>query len=196
MSPLLRNSLIGLLAFGLSAAVAGYVWTTFEFPFVIVVPAALGWYAVVFTEYGRRKAMLAALVGGATFTIAFLVAMFFALTDGSPIALTAWMSATLAAALAGAVTGLLVDGWRGVITIAAFSALGMLVATIVSGALRTLAPSAVDVVGPAQSAYFAMQIGLVGGIVGAAVGAGTSWLAAHRGSGTEETPNTNGTRAV
>ena len=158
----------------------GYVWTAFEFPFVIVVPAALGWFAVTRTDFDTRAARWAALVGGLSFTVAFLVAVFFALTDGSPIALTAWMSATLAAAAAGAAAGWVLDRGHGALAIAAFSAAGMLVATAAAGVLRVVAPSAVDAAGPAQAAYFALVIGIVGGFVGAAAGAGASWLGAHR----------------
>jgi len=177
---MLRNSLTGLLVFGLLSAAAGYVWTAFEFPFAILIPAAVGWYAVVRSDFGSRKAWWAAFVGGVSFTAAFMVAVFFALTDGSPIALTAWMSATLAAAIAGAATGWLLDGGRGALAVAGFSAAGMLVATVVAGVMRAVAPASIDVAGPAQVAYFALVLGLVGGVVGAAVGAGTSWLASHR----------------
>jgi len=189
---MLRNSLVGLAVFGVLSATAGYVWTAFEFPFAILVPAAVGWYAVVRSDFGDRKAVWAALVGGVSFTAAFLVAVFFALTDGSPIALTAWMSATLAAAVAGAATGWLLDGGRGAITVAGFSAAGMLVATVIAGVMRTVAPAGVDVAGPTQFAYFALVLGLVGGVVGAAVGAGTSWLATHRGSRSESSSTTIG----
>jgi len=176
---MLKNSLLGLAVFGLMSAAAGYVWTAFEFPFAILLPAAVGWYAVTRHDFGNRKALWAGLVGGISFTAAFLVAVFFALTDGSPIALTAWMSATLAAAVAGAATGWLLGGMRGSLAVAGFSAAGMLAATVAMGVMRAVAPDAVDVAGAAQNAYFALSIGLVGAFVGAAVGAGTSWLAAH-----------------
>jgi len=177
---MIRNSLIGLAVFGLLSAAAGYVWTAFEFPFAIVVPAAAGWYAVARTDFGRRKAMWAALVGGVTFTGAFLVATFFALSDGSPIAPAAWMSATLAAAAAGGATGWLLAGARGSGAVAAFSAVGMLGATVIAGIMRAVAPGIVDVEGPAQFAYFAAVMGLVGAFTGAAAGAGTTWAARNR----------------
>jgi len=177
---MIRNSLIGMAVFGLLAGAAGYIWTAFEFPFAILIPAAAGWYAVVRTDFGNRTALWAALAGGVTFTGAFLVAAFFALTDGSPIALSAWMGAILAAAVAGAATGWLLDGVRGSLAVAAFSAVGMLAATIVAGAMRTLAPAGVDVAGATQYAYFALTLGLVGAFMGAAAGAGTSWVARHR----------------
>jgi len=189
---MLRNSLIGLVVFGLLAGAAGYIWIAFEFPFAILVPAAAGWYAVVRSDFGNRKALWAALLGGASFTAAFIVAAFFALTDGSPIALTAWMSATLAAGVAGAVTGWLLDGARGSLAVALFSAVGMLAATVVAGFMRTVAPGAVDVEGPAQIAYFAVVLGLVGAFVGAAVGAGTSWVATHRHPTSEAASATEG----
>jgi len=190
---MLRNSLIGHAVFGLSAAAAGYIWTAFEFPFAILIPAALGWYAVVRPDYGNRKALWAALVGGVSFLGAFLLATFFALTDGSPVALTAWMSATLAAGVAGAATGWLLDGARGSLAIALFSAVGMLAATVVAGVMRTYAPGAVDVAGPTQFAYFALVLGVVGAFVGAAVGAGTSWVSTHRRTEGESSHSTIGT---
>lgn len=179
---MLRNSMIGLVVFGLASAAAGYIWTAYEFPFAIVLPAAIGWYAVTKPDFGNRTALLAALVGGVSFTGAFLVAVFFALTDGSPIALTAWMSATLAAAVAGALTGWVMDRMRGAGTMAMYSAAGMLLATTVSTLMRAAAPASVDVEGATQYAYFALVIGVVGAIVGVAVGAGSSWLAERRGS--------------
>lgn len=179
---MLRNSLTGLAVFGVLAAAAGYVWTAFEFPFAIVVPAVVGWYVVVRPDFGHRKALWAALVGGISFTVAFMFALFLALTDGSPVALSAWASAVLAAAIAGAATGWLLDGGRGSITEAGFSALGMLAATVAMGFMRSVAPAAVDVAGPSQYAYFALSIGLVGALMGAAIGAGTSWVAMHRGA--------------
>lgn len=173
---MLRNTLLGAAAFGLSAAVAGYVWTAFEFPFAIIVPAILGWYVVARMHFGHRTAMWAALLGGATFTAAFMVALFFALTDGSPVAPAPWMIATLSAVMAGAVTGALLGGWRGSRVIAAFAGGGMLLATVAAGVLRAVAPDAVDVAGQTQYLYFAGVIGLIGAIVGAATGAGVAWL--------------------
>jgi len=190
---MIRNSLIGMAVFGLMAGAAGYIWTAFEFPFAILIPAAVGWYAVTRTDFGNRTALWAALVGGVTFTGAFLVAAFFALTDGSPIALTAWMSATLAAAVAGAATGWLLDRSHGSLALAVYSAAGMLAATIVAGAMRTFAPGAVDVAGPAQYVYFALTLGLVGAFLGAAIGAGTSWVAEHRHSHSHSTSPMTGT---
>jgi len=188
---MLKNSLIGLAVFGIFSAAAGYIWSAFEFPFAILIPAAVGWYAVVRPDFGNRTALWSALVGGVSFTVAFMVATFFALTDGSPLALTAWMSAALAAAVAGAATGWVLDRIHGSMAVAAFSAAGMLAATVVAGLMRTIAPASVDVAGATQTMYFALVLGLVGGIVGAAVGAGTSWLAAHR-SARSESPSTVG----
>lgn len=173
---MLRNTLIGAAAFGLTAAAAGYIWTAFEFPFAILVPAVLGWYLVARMHYARRTAMWAALLGGATFTAAFMVAVFFALTDGSPVAPAPWMAATFAALAAGAVTGALLGGWRGSKVIALFSGAGMLLATVMTGVLRAVAPEAVDVAGQTQYLYFAGVLGIVGAIVGAAAGAGVAWL--------------------
>jgi hypothetical protein len=164
-----------------TAAVAGYLWTFFEFPFAVVLPAAIGWYAVSRGAFGGRKALFAALVGGVSFTAALLVGFAFALTDGSPIALSAWAGATLAAAVAGALTGAVLSGLRGAAVVAAFSAGGMLAATALSGVLRALAPASVDVEGPAQYAFFALMIGIIGMVVGAAIGAGVGWLKTHEG---------------
>jgi len=177
---MLRNALTGSVVFGLSAAAAGYVWTAFEFPFVIVIPAIVGSYFVT-RAFGRRKALIAGAVGGVAFTVAFLFAVFLALTDGSPVALSAWASATLAAALAGAAMGAVLRGVRGSVVMAAFSASGMLGATLVMGLVRALAPASVDVAGPAQYLYVAVALGLVGAVVGAALGAGAAWLAGQRG---------------
>lgn len=176
---MLRNALTGSVIFGLSAAAAGYVWAAFEFPFVIVVPAAVGSYFVS-RAFGRNKALVAGVVGGVAFTVAFLFAVFLALTDGSPFALSAWASATLAAALAGAAMGAVLHGVRGSVVMAAFSASGMLGATIVMGLVRTLAPPSVDVAGPAQHLYVAVALGLVGAVVGAALGTGAAWLAGSK----------------
>jgi hypothetical protein len=179
-----RNGLLGALAFGVQAAIAGYIWTAYEFPFAILLPAAIGWFVVSQPHYGSRKALWAALVGGVTFLAAFLVAVFFALTDGSPIALSAWLSAVLAAAAAGAATGWVLGRSRGALAIAGFSAVSMLVATAAVGLMRAVAPATVDVAGPTQFAYFALTIGLVGAIVGAGVGAGVAWLASRKPAGT------------
>lgn len=179
---MLRNALTGSVVFGLSAAAAGYAWTAFEFPFVIVIPAIVG-SCVVSRAFGRRKALVAGAVGGVAFTIAFLFAVFFALTDGSPVALSAWASATLAATLAGATMGAVLRGVRGSVIMAAFSASGMLGATIVMGLVRSMAPASVDVAGPTQNLYVALALGLVGVVVGAALGAGTAWLADRTAEG-------------
>jgi len=174
-----RNVIVGALAFGLTGALSGYVWTSFEFPFAILLVAAVGWYVVVRPVYGPSAAWRAALVGGVTFTAAFLGAVFLALTDGSPVALSAWLAAALAAGVAGALTGLVLEKVRGALVVGVFSAGGMLVGTALAGALRAVAPASIDVAGPAQAAYFAAVIGAVAAITGAAIGAGVSWLRSH-----------------
>ncbi len=171
-----RTMLIGGLAFGVSAAIAGYVWVAFEFPFAILLPAFVGWYSVVRGSFGMRKAVAAASVGGVTFTGLFLVAMFLALTDGSPLALAAWMAAVLAAGAAGALAGAVLDRAHGARVMSVASAAGMLVATVAAGALRLMAPAAVDTAGAAQNVYVLALLGLVGTIVGAAIGAGVKRL--------------------
>ena len=175
-----RNALVGLAVFGLLSALAGYIWTAFEFPFAIGVPAIVGWYAVTRSDFGHRTALWAGLVGGVTFTAVFIIAVFFALTDGSPLALPAWAAAVAAAAAAGALTGLLLDRGRGAIAMAGFSAVGMLVAIGIAALLRTVAPASVDVAGATQAIYFALTIGLVGAAMGAANGAGAAWVAENR----------------
>lgn len=173
---IISNALVGSMAFGVPALIAGYVWIALEFPFAIVAPAAIGWYVVSRRAYGGRTAAWAALFGGVTFTLTFIVAVFLALTDGSPFAPTAWLSATLAAGAAGAVTGWLLGRVRGALAIALFSAAGMFAAAMLAGLMRSVAPSSVDVEGFAQTAYFSIVQGLIGAIVGAAVGGGVAWL--------------------
>jgi hypothetical protein len=181
----------GVLAFGVVAAIAGYVWTAFEFPFAILLPAFVGWYAVTRLHYDNRKSLITGLVGGVSFTALFMLGVFFALTDGSPIALTAWASAALAAAAAGALTGAVLGKSKGALTLAVFSAAGMLVATIAAGLMRTVAPASVDVAGLAQSLYFAATMGIIGALVGGFIGAGVSWFKDHGsllGSGSKIVP--------
>jgi len=185
---MLRNTLVGALVFGVTGAAAAYIWTAFEFPFAIVVPAFVGWYAVIRSDFGNRKALVGGLVGGIAFTAVFMLALFFALTDGSPIALTAWVSAVFAAAVAGALTGWILGGMRPALTVAGFSATGMLAAVVVAGLLRMVAPSSVDIEGTAQFAYFALTMGVVSTIVGAASGAAVSWVKSHTLTSDASTP--------
>ncbi len=189
---MLRNTLIGAAVFGVTGTAAAYIWTAFEFPFVIAVPAFLGWYAVIRGDFGNRKALVGGLVGGLTFGV-LMVALFLALTDGSPIALTGWMSAVLAATVAGALTGAVLGGTRPALSVAGFSAAGMLVAVVAAGLLRLVAPSAIDVEGIAQYTYFALSLGVVSTIVGAASGAAVSWVKAHSATtdGPAAIPNGN-----
>lgn len=181
---MLRKSLLGALAFGLSAAAAGYLWTALEFPFALIAAGIVGWMVVTWGPYGPKKAGMAAAVGGVSFTAAFLVGIFFAITDGSPFALPAWLAAALAAAIAGAITGAVLEGRRGALVLASFSAAGMFAGEVLAGILRAFAPASVDVEGPLQYAYFALAIGLVGLATGAAIGAGIARLTGHRHEGT------------
>lgn len=174
---MLRNVIVGAVVVGVTAALAGYVWTAYEFPFAIVLPAALGWYAVSRGSFGGRRAMWAAVVGGVTFTGVLLVGMFFAITDGSPVAVTGWLAAVLAAILAGALTGTVLDARRGPVLVAAYSGAGMVLATVAVALLRSVAPAGTDQPGLAQYAYFALAQGVVGVLVGAAMGAGVSSIA-------------------
>jgi hypothetical protein len=176
---MLKSILTGTAVFGFTAAAAGYVWTAFEFPFALLVPAALGWYFLVRPLWGNVKALEAALVGGATFTAVFLFAVFLALADGSSVALAPWVAAVLASGVAGAATGALLGGWRGAWPMALFAGAGMALATVATGVLRSVAPAAVDIEGQAQYLYFAMVQGVVGALVGAAIGAGVVWVREH-----------------
>lgn len=185
---MLRNAMRGAVAFGVSGLISAYAWTVFEFPFAIIVPAFIGWYVVIRSQYDTRKALLGGAVGGVAFTGVLLVAMFLALTDGSPLALTSGMSAILAAAVAGALTGWVLGGAKPALAVAGFSAAGMLLAVVIAGGLRTVAPAAVDIEGAAQYAYFALSMGAVSTIVGAAVGAAVAWVRSHMTSFGETPP--------
>lgn len=173
---MLRGALFGAVVFGPLAAAAGYLWVALEFPFAIALPAFIGLYVLTIGHHGLRKAVTAALVGGVTFTAAFLVAVFLSLTDGSPVTFTAWMAPVLAALVAGALTGSVLGGPRGAWVMAVFAGAGMLLAVVIAGLLRDSAPPSVDSAGQAQSLYFAMVQGVVGAIVGAAVGAASERL--------------------
>lgn len=173
---MVRNASLGALVFGVLGAAAGYIWTAFEFPFAIILPAFAGWYAVVRPDFGNRKALYSALVGGVAFTGVLLVGMFLAITDGSPVPITGSLAAILAAVVAGALTGMVFGGTRAALPIAAFSAVGMSIAVLAAGILRGLTPEAANVPGFTQYAYFALAMGVIGGFVGAAVGAGVSWV--------------------
>lgn len=179
---MLRNAARGALVFGIVSAVAGFLWTAFEFPFAILLPAFLGWYAVARPDFGPRKALLAGVVGGLTFTALFILGLFLAISDGAPVAITGWLAAVLAALVAGSLTGTVLGGSRASLPVAAFSAMGMLLATVVAGFMRDLAPDSTQVPGLAQSAYFAAAQGLIGVFVGASVGAGVSWVRRHVGT--------------
>lgn len=166
---------------GLASALAGFVWVGLEFPFAILLPAVLGLLAATLLEgYDPRRAWLASVLGGIGFTVAFLVAVFLALTDGSPLALPAWAGALLAAAVAGAVTGGILEGRRGIVNMSALSAAGMVAGIVIVGLMRYLAPGSVDTAGPAQTLYFTVAIGLVGTVMGAAMGLGVERIRSPR----------------
>lgn len=174
---MLRQALLGSLVFGALAALAGLVWTAFEFPFAIVLPAAVGWYAVVRPHFGARRALFAGAVGGVTFTAVLMFGMFLAITDGAPVAITGWLAAMLAAVVAGALTGEVIGGVRASLPVAAFSAIGMLLATFAAAVFRDIAPDAAQTEGLVQYGYFAVSQGVIGAFVGAAAGAGVFWVA-------------------
>lgn len=170
-----RSALVGAAAFGITGLFAAYVWTLFEFPLVLAIQWMLGWGIVALINH-PRKAGLAAVVGGLTYTGAFFVGMFLAITDGSPLPITGWLAVTLAAAIAGAATGAVLDGYRGATVMAGASASGMLVGTIIAGFFMQLAPDAVNVEGTTQYLYVALTQGVVGAFAGAAIGAAAAWL--------------------
>lgn len=175
-----RLAAIGALVLGITAAVAGYVWTAFEFPFTIIVPAFVGWYIVArVAGYANRTALLAGLVGGVAFTVVFLFGISLALNDDSPVPFTAWLAAAAAAAVAGALAGTILGRMRGAAVLAVFSGVGMLIASLLLGLMRENPPAGTEVPGPAQYLYFAAAIGIVGLILGGFIGAGVSWLRAH-----------------
>lgn len=169
-----RNALLGALAFGLTAAAAGYVWVAFEFPFAIVVPAIVGWAAVTLRYRDLRSTLIAATVGGIAFTALFIGGLFLAIADGSPVQVAGWLVAVIAAAAAGGVVGAVLGGMQGARVLAIHSGIGMAAAVIVAGVLREIGPAAADMPGAAQSAYAAVSLGLIAALVGAAAGAGVA----------------------
>lgn len=182
-----RSALAGAAAFGLTGLFAAYIWTLFEFPLVLAVQWAIGW-GVIALLHQPRKAGLAAVVGGITYTIAFFTGMFLAITDGSPLPITGWLAVTLAAGIAGAATGALLDRYRGAVVMAGASAVGMLVGTVIAGTLMQGVPDAADVAGPTQYLYFALVQGIVGAVTGAAIGAAAAWLSEARARETSTGP--------
>lgn len=166
---MIRNILLGAIAFGLPAALAGYVWSAFEFPFALLLPGVVGWLVLAWS-HGTSKAAIAALVGGIAFTAAFMVGMFFAITDGSPLAVPAWLAAAAAAAAAGAIVGALLGGRSAAVRLALFSALGMFVGEVLAWAAQYAVPGSVDTPGTAQLVYMSVTVGVVGVAVGAFVG--------------------------
>lgn len=178
---MIRNATLGAVVFGLLSAAAGYVWVSLEFPFAIALPALVGWYLVTRAQYPGRTALTAALVGGVSFTALLIAGLFLAITDGSPAPVAGWLATIVAAAAAGAITGWVLGKARGAAAMAVFSAGGMLAAVLVNAALRQLAPAGTDVPGFAQSGWAALLLAVVGVIVGAAIGAGTAWVARDRG---------------
>lgn len=176
---MIRNAVRGALVFGVTAGLAGFVWTSYEFPFAVLLPAAIGWYAIVRHEFTRRRAVAAAVVGGLTFTALLIAGMFFAITDGSPVAISGWLVAVLAAGVAGGLTGLVVGGVRAAAPISVFSISGMSVALLIAAAMRELQPAAAQVPGPVQTLTFTTGIGLMGLVVGAAAGMGVAWARRH-----------------
>lgn len=188
---MIRNAVLGVLAFGVTAAAAGWVWTAFEFPFAIMLPAVVGWFVVVRARYDGRKALTAALVGGIAFTAVFIGGLFLAITDGSPVPMAGWLAAVLSASGAGAITGWVIGRTQGAGIMAAFTAVGMLAAVLAAAVLQSAAPGSVQVAGSAQSAYVALQMGVIGALVGAAAGAGVAYVA-DRAAGA--TPDHTGMR--
>lgn len=178
-----RSAITGLVVFGLAAAAAGYAWTVLEFPFALILAGGAGVLAITW-PYGPRRSFEAALAGGLTFTVVFLAAMFTALSDRSPVEVPAWGGAVLATVAAAAVTGLILEGRRGILPMSGFSLTGTVVGLLLSYAVGRVvtAPAAP---GAAQAAFFSANIGLVGAVLGAGMGAGVGWL---RDAATRSTP--------
>ena len=166
-----RIMLVGSAVFGLGAAIAGYVWVAFEFPWIIIVPATLGWYAVCRMRFDQATALKAGAVGGVLFTVAFMVSMFLAITDGSPVALPSWLGPIAAAGIAGAVVGAMLGKVKGAGVGGLYSAVGMSAAVVVMALTRDLAPAATQQPGSAQSMWVAAMLLVVGALVGASAGA-------------------------
>jgi hypothetical protein len=166
-----RSAVTGALVFGVGSFAAGYVWTALEFPFAVVAPWIAGWIVVVWPLYGWRRALLAGVVGGASYTIAWLFFLALAIGDGSPVPLAGWLAPPLGAAVAGALTGALLARGEGARVVAMSSAIGALAGSAGLELLRGLAPPGTDVPGVAQSMWFATAQGLSGAAVGAAIGA-------------------------
>lgn len=171
-----RNILVGAAATGVSAFAAGYAWVAFEFPFAILLPAVVGLLAVTLPLFAARRAVLASIIGGLAFLAAFMIALFLALTDGSPLAILPSLGSLLAAAVAGAIAGAILRGRAGALALGAFSAAGMLVGVAIVLFMRTVAPGSIDAPGAAQNLYFATTIGLLGVALGAFVGLGAWWV--------------------
>lgn len=179
-----RNAVIGAIVFGLTAALAGYLWLALEFPWVIVIPAALGWYAVVREPYGQRKALISAAVGGVLFTVVLIMAMYLAISDDVSIALPAWIGPVAAGALAGAIVGAVIGRARGASTVALFAGASMAVAVALAEVARNVQPASVQQEGAAQSLWVAGVLLVVGLVLGAACGAAVVQV---RGTGTADT---------
>lgn len=174
-----RTALIGALVFGVSSAIAGFLWVGLEFPWAVLVPAALGWFAVVKPHYGQRKALVAAAVGGVLFTIVFITAMFVVIADGSQVYLPAWVGPTLAAAVAGAAVGVLLERIRGMLVTAGYSAVAMAAATAALAFARNMQPATVQQPGVTQTAWAAGMLLIVGLVVGAGVGAAVARISSR-----------------
>lgn len=165
-----RIMLIGGAVFGVSAALAGYVWTSFEFPWVIALPAVLGWYVVCRDRFDSATAIKTAVVGGILFTAVLMFSMVLAITDGSPIPLPSWFGPIAAGAVAGAVVGAMLGRARGAGIGAAWTAAGMAVASGVMAVANGFAPAATQQPGVEQARWVAGMMLIVGAFAGVAAG--------------------------
>ncbi len=189
---MLRSAAFGALVFGAGGLVAGWLWNVTDVPLFVFIPWALGWLLVTRGPFGWPVAWKAGLVGGTSFTVAFLVALFLAITDGSPLPLAGWMAAGIAGAVAGGLTALVVD--RGSAAVFAIAAgLGMVVGTVVGGLVPSVAPTAANSPGQVQALAFAIQQGVVSAFAGVGIGIAVSRAVSAKAgiaaSGGSATPN-------
>lgn len=165
----LRCAVWGALGFGLSGLAAFWVWTAFEFPFTVLLWWFAGFAVLGYLLGGQRLAAVLGGIGGVAYLVAFLVTLFFGLTDGSPLPfLEGPLSDFLAPALASAaVGGLGLKSSRAALVLAAAAGIGFMVPMALVPVLQGM---------DAQALAFALN-GLLRGIAGgAALGAALGWL--------------------
>lgn len=172
--------LAGALAFGLTGAAAGFLWSLTDSPAFVLLEWAVGMGVLGWLLGGRRVAVIGAVVGAISFPVAYVVSSFFALADGSPLALSGALAAGAAGLLAGALTGAAVGGWRGAVTVAAGAGGGYALGTLIPRLLAGVTPASADVPGTAQALWSAGGEGLRTVVAGALIGLGFAALEAWR----------------